>query len=323
MFRGIIALMTVLSCLACAAFCAAWARTYWFADSVDLDSSEQSALVATMPGQVRICWPSPFMQVKPKSRGWLFSSVKRHSQSHVDLASSGFTRVSITLGGSAFTYVQFPFWALVAASGVLPVSRWSVATIRTLRRRRLGLCRSCGYDLRASPERCPECGAAPARPSLRTFPRMLAAGMVVITAGGLAWAAQSDFRSSDCVSLDFATLGGFPFDDDKGALTDIPPPIRGLDGHRVGVEGFMIPMDQAEQITCFALVPSLWGSRGPPPHVHEVIVVHIEGGRWIDYASNRIRVQGTLRVRVQTDEDGYVVSVYEMTADSVELVGPP
>jgi hypothetical protein len=52
----------------------------------------------------------------------------------------------------------FPFWLPVLLTASLPVARLSVFHRRS-RRARLGLCRSCGYDLRASPDRCPECGA--------------------------------------------------------------------------------------------------------------------------------------------------------------------
>jgi hypothetical protein len=52
-----------------------------------------------------------------------------------------------------------PYWALAAATGALP-ALWVPHAVRRVYRRRKGRCVRCGYDLRASGDRCPECGAA-------------------------------------------------------------------------------------------------------------------------------------------------------------------
>jgi hypothetical protein len=51
-----------------------------------------------------------------------------------------------------------PWWLPAGAASVLPTFR-CIATLRRRRLRRRGLCERCGYDLRATPDRCPECGA--------------------------------------------------------------------------------------------------------------------------------------------------------------------
>jgi hypothetical protein len=53
--------------------------------------------------------------------------------------------------------LPLPFWAVVLALAFLPGWRIQLR-LRLFRRRRQGACPVCGYDLRASPGRCPECG---------------------------------------------------------------------------------------------------------------------------------------------------------------------
>jgi len=52
-----------------------------------------------------------------------------------------------------------PVWPAAVALAVLPVIRM-LRTGRRRRRARSGCCPTCGYDLRATPEQCPECGSA-------------------------------------------------------------------------------------------------------------------------------------------------------------------
>ena len=55
-----------------------------------------------------------------------------------------------------------PYWAMVIPTGIAIAIQVRRAIIRHRERRRTkrGQCVTCGYDLRASKERCPECGTA-------------------------------------------------------------------------------------------------------------------------------------------------------------------
>jgi predicted amidophosphoribosyltransferase len=55
--------------------------------------------------------------------------------------------------------VIVPDWVVMLPACVLPFW-WIVGKGLRRKRRREGCCPACGYDLRATPDRCPECGRA-------------------------------------------------------------------------------------------------------------------------------------------------------------------
>jgi hypothetical protein len=68
-----------------------------------------------------------------------------------------------SLRAPSFWEIGFPAWFVVAITLPAWPLLWLVRVLRIRHRDRRGLCRECGYDLRASTERCPECGTATVR----------------------------------------------------------------------------------------------------------------------------------------------------------------
>jgi hypothetical protein len=60
---------------------------------------------------------------------------------------------------ASYRIVRVPCWAATLVLALLPA--WAILRhVRSARRHTRGQCPSCGYDLRSSPDRCPECGMA-------------------------------------------------------------------------------------------------------------------------------------------------------------------
>lgn len=53
--------------------------------------------------------------------------------------------------------ITVPYWLLAAMSALMPLI-WAFVARRRRTRKGSGLCQKCGHDLRASTDRCPECG---------------------------------------------------------------------------------------------------------------------------------------------------------------------
>ena len=127
------------------------------------------------------------------------------------------------------------------------------------------------------------------------------------------WAAP---KPGQVIETGIKELGNFDYDQEKGG--NIPEDVKKLTGTTVRVRGFMIPMDQADNITKFALVPDLFACCfGQPPQVQHMVVATCPEGKAVGYSPDEIVVEGKLNVEEKKD-DGYIISIFEVSVASVK-----
>ena len=117
--------------------------------------------------------------------------------------------------------------------------------------------------------------------------------------------------------LPFDELTSWPYED---ALKGMPKRIKDLTGKKVLMTGFMLPIDEVQNIKEFLLVQSLWSCcYGSPPDIHGIVRVVMPKGKTTDYFFDPLKIIGTFKVEA-TMMDGYCVDIYQLHVDSLEVI---
>lgn len=185
MKRRLFNLLTSLSLLLCVAVCVLWARSYWCFDQLarqrlDAGGRPRGIQVHSYRGVIAfhaLLLDRSFAGAERLADGFHHNRLRGGPGSgaydpttttvRAGFGSGGFRyRIGTGPPGSAGAQIIWgtarvwvvPYYALALATAALPAAgawgRW--------KRRRAhppGSCPTCGYDLRATPQRCPECGS--------------------------------------------------------------------------------------------------------------------------------------------------------------------
>ena len=160
--------LALLSLLLFAAACALWARSGAVYDTLTYYRPGLYVRMESTDGLLMFSrFTPPSSELRPHPPGWRLSS-RRDAVNYNSLRGvrdrSLWTRLGFypAASGRPDSWgLTLPHWLVAALASAPPLARLLAAAARH-RRRRIGLCPACGYDLRATPGRCPECGTVPA-----------------------------------------------------------------------------------------------------------------------------------------------------------------
>ena len=186
MTRRLCTVVSAISLILCVAVCVVWARSEWEIDQVFSQTASGPAWwLKSMTGRCRICWCEhsdgtdqllrtcyPLPSFRPLN--WEYPNGWEYLE-YPPAITSGWEHVGIRYArGNAVRFLgapqvrprywetEFPYHDAAGFFAALTtpwlIRRTTVAIARRRHRTR-GRCQGCGYDLRATPDHCPECGA--------------------------------------------------------------------------------------------------------------------------------------------------------------------
>jgi 4-amino-4-deoxy-L-arabinose transferase-like glycosyltransferase len=175
MRRKLFTLAAGVSAVLCVGVCVLWVRSYWVGESLSGERWERAFRIYSTRGTFGVNvfwlynkWGEPLFRRKPTEYSrWPEPYPQRSAE---DLGAArvvrlpGFTHYTVEPGVGGGN-IRLGEWT-VGVAYVLPAALFVVLPalyVRRLLRARhgAGRCAACGYDLRATPGRCPECGAVP------------------------------------------------------------------------------------------------------------------------------------------------------------------
>ena len=172
MRRKLFTLCSAVSLLLCLAICVLWGDSYSF-QRVAVWNGVTDFDFLSNHGRIRVVRRDWFIQVNGRAvrqvynRDGQFSGETRRYDGEDAVGDGAGWPLGFGSGRGPFgdgierrRQVTVPHWSLAVALAVAP----AIAVYCRVRRGRRtpGLCSACGYDLRATPRRCPECGVAAA-----------------------------------------------------------------------------------------------------------------------------------------------------------------
>jgi hypothetical protein len=175
MKRRLLNLLTALSLLLCVAVVGLWVRSYWAKDAVWWSPEPDRSAIIAVSTQGSLVWQHV---QSPNRRGPLVRTAGFGHESgrpenwniRPQWINAGWWELAgLAYGRSASPsyrahLLRLPWWFPCLMTALLPLARLTSHA----RRRSRGqgrVCPVCGYDLRATPGRCPECGREATEPT--------------------------------------------------------------------------------------------------------------------------------------------------------------